>query len=82
MTNKFQTTLNEINFAIETIERSILLSYEDDDCTDCYQQGLSECLEAMEYVRETILRAYMDEEFQETLNKIIIVSDNQLRLFR
>lgn len=80
MNNKYQTTLNEINFAIETIEHSILLSYEDDECTECYVQGLEECLEAMSHVREVILFAYKDAEIENTLSKVIVVPEGQLRL--
>ena len=81
MMNEYEMVLNRMKVAIQCMRESIIISYEDDDVTQGYVQGLEEALEAIEDCHDDLETAIKHHQLSELMTKKIVVSDRQMSLF-
>lgn len=62
------------------IEKKIYFAWEDDECTQCYKQGVEDALEQINHLLDTIETAYQKHKQEEIFKSEVIPQEGQLKL--
>ncbi|MGB7342475.1 MAG: hypothetical protein WBC91_26490 [Phototrophicaceae bacterium] len=77
---KYEVIMNRLKLTKKEIQQSIEFSYEEDDCTQCYRQGLIDSLAMLEWLFETIEQFHDEQLLEDKLTSDATVSPNQIPL--
>jgi hypothetical protein len=78
--NKYAKILELARHLIAHLEHRIALSYEDDDCTSCYAQGLEEAVEHFDTVYDALKQAVHEDAMDEIVNSDTRPAPGQMKL--
>lgn len=80
--NEIELLHHRLKLTQKEIKQSIEFSYEDDECTECYAQGLIDALAMCEWLFNTIEDVYKTDQQEQKLTSNAEPSEGQMELFQ